>query len=203
MISLVICWVKWSQHLTQVWIANSCKPMDHRIIDTNVPLTAAGMNTEASDGCKLSCEQVVSRVLKGEVAVVIDEDDEAIQEYRNNMYPDPKGTRAGQFLMYLLMNYRQPSRVCSIVLDKDANGQYLDYPDKEDSWTSDDERCKTFDPDDKKWVALAIRFKKETGRDAPIVNAADRCWLAFEAHLKEADVTLETLCRDERQQKGF
>ena len=70
-----------------------------------------------------------------------------------------------------------------------------------DKWTNpdpDDNRCKEFDPDDKKWVALAVRFRKETGDEAPIVNAADRCWLAFEPHLESAGVELETLCRDER-----
>lgn len=174
--------------------------MPHNIIDTNVPLTAAGSNPEASADCALICEELVNRVIKGEIAVVIDEDENVIAEYRQNMYPDPKGTRAGQFLMHLLANRLRPSRVRGVVLDYDAKGHYMDYPDKNDSWNSDDVRCKTFDPDDKKWVALAVRFKKETGSDAPIVNAADRCWLAFETHLKEADVTLETLCRDERQQ---
>ncbi|MDE2948238.1 MAG: hypothetical protein OXT05_14165 [Chloroflexota bacterium] len=173
--------------------------MAHRIIDTNVPLTAAGMNTEASDGCKLSCEQVISRILKGEVTVVIDEDDEAILEYRQNMYPDLRGTRAGQFLFYLLTNMQRPSRIRKVRLQKNERGQYLAYPDSEEAWTTNDPRCERFDPDDKKWVALAARFKKDTGTDAPIVNAADRCWLAFEYHLESAGVKLESLCREERQ----
>lgn len=177
--------------------------MDHRILDTNVPLTAAGMNAQASDSCKLTCERVVNRILKGEVAIVIDEHGEAISEYRQNMYPDLRGTQAGQFLYYLLSYAHQSSRVRKLRLQKEQRGKYLDYPDSEDNWTSDVQRCDRFDSDDKKWVALAVRFKKETGTDAPIVNAADRCWLAFESHLKEADVTLETLCRDERQRKGF
>ena len=176
--------------------------MRHNIIDTNVPLTAAGFNPDASAACALVCEALINRVIKDEIAVVIDEDENVIAEYRQNIYPDPKGTRAGQFLMHLLMNRLRPSLVRSVALDQDASGQYADYPDKEDSWASDDERCKRFDPDDKKWVALAVRFKKDTGGDAPIVNAADRCWLAFEPHLESAGVKLEILCRDERQQNG-
>ena len=172
--------------------------MAHKIVDTNVPLTAAGMNTEASADCVLICEDIVSRILKGEIVLVIDEDGQAISEYRQNMYPDPKGTRAGQFLMYLLMNRRRELRVHSLSLGRLASGEYRDYPDNQDSWTSHDERCKTFDQDDKKWVALALRFNRDTGTDAPIVNAADRCWLAFESHLESAGVNLEILCRDER-----
>ncbi len=81
----------------------------------------------------------------------------------------------------------------------DELGNYQDYPDNEGNWTTEVPRCERFDPDDKKWVALAVRFKKEMGTDAPIVNAADRCWLAFEPQLEAAGVKLECLCRDERE----
>lgn len=182
------------------WNANNCKPMAHKIVDTNVPLTAAGMNTGASENCEHDCGEVISSIMKGEITVLVDEDDSAISEYRNNMYPDPKGTRAGQFLMYLLVNRRRPDRVRSLKLQIDEYGNFLDYPDCKGTWTSNDPRCKTFDKDDKKWVALAVRFAKDAGEFAPIVNATDRCWLAFESHLESAGVTLEILCRDEREQ---
>ena len=173
--------------------------MTHKVIDTNVPLTAAGMNTEASAACEISCREVISSVLKGEITVLTDDAGAVILEYRNNMYPDPKGSLAGQFLMYLLMNRRRQNRVQSLALRIDARGNYEDYPDNADLWTSDDPRCQRFDADDKKWVALAAKFKKASGRDAPIVNAADRCWLAFEPQLASAGIQLEALCRDERQ----
>lgn len=172
--------------------------MAHKIVDTNVPLTAAGMNSEASERCEVDCGEVISQIMKGEIIVVVDEDERAISEYRNNMYPDPRGTRAGQFLMYVLQNRHRHSRVHTLSIEMDEHGNYRDYPDNDETWTSAVLRCERFDPDDKKWVALAVRFKKETGRDAPIVNAADRCWLAFESHLEAAGVKQEILCRDER-----
>ena len=115
------------------------------------------------------------------------------------MYPDPKGTPAGRFLSYILTNMHQPSRVQKVKLLKNELSQFQDYPDGDEDWSSNVRRCERFDPDDKKWVALAVRFRTDTGADAPIVNAADECWLAFEAHLEAAGVKLETLCRDERQ----
>ena len=172
--------------------------MAHRIIDTNVPMTAAGTNAEASPLCELECEEVVNRVLKGEIEVVLDDGDSIIAEYRNNMYPDPNGTRAGQFLMYLFLNKHRPSRVHRVRLERNDRGHFIDYPDNKDKWSTEVPRCEKFDPDDKKWVALAVRLKKDTGFDAPIVNAADRCWLAFEAQLEATGVKLEILCRDER-----
>ena len=172
--------------------------MVHKIIDTNVPLTAAGRNPEASNACVLDCGETIARVIRGEIVVVVDVNDSAIAEYRNNMYPDPKGTPAGQFLMHLLTNKNRSRRVKSVCLAVDENGQFEDYPDNDDVWTTGDVRCKQFDPDDKKWVALAHRFRLETQATAPIVNAADRCWLAFESQLESAGVELEILCLDER-----
>lgn len=172
--------------------------MVHKIIDTNVPLTAASKNPQATDACVLSCSETINQVLKGEIIIVVDADDIAIEEYRNNMYPDPKGTTAGQFLIYLLLNRNQSHRVKRVDLAADENGQLEDFPDVDDKWTTNDVHCKTFDHDDKKWVALAVRFKKDTGQDAPVVNAADRCWIAFEPQLAATGVKLETLCLDER-----
>ena len=173
--------------------------MAHKIVDTNVPLTASGRNPQATEECRRQCDSVISRVLRGDIVVVLDEDGSAINEYRRNMYPDLKGSRAGQFLMYLLLNRRIRAGVYNVSLALDSGGRYEDYPDNEDNWTTTVPRCERFDPDDKKWVALAVRFKKDTGTDAPIVNAADRCWLAFESHLESAGIRLETLCREERQ----
>lgn len=138
-------------------------------------------------------------MLSGEIVVVIDENKEVLTEYRKNIYPDYKGSLAEQFMIHALTNQYIEDVVKRVKLEKNAFGQYEDYPDKDDKWTTKDIRCKQFDTDDKKWVALALRFKSEMGTDAPIVNAADRCWIAFEEQLQSAGVALKTLCRGERK----
>ena len=182
----------------QAFNVNSPKPMPPKIIDTNVALTAVGDNIQASKDCQLACIAVVGSVLAGEYTVVIDDGHEVLGEYRRRIYPDLKGSLAEQFMVYMLTRQVVADSVHRIKLDKNANGQFLDYPDNSGQWKTNIRRCECFDPDDKKWVALAARFKNDTGADAPIVNAADRCWLAFEPHLESASVKLETLCRDER-----
>ncbi len=172
--------------------------MPHQIIDTNVALTASGTNSQASKECQRICISVIRQVLSDEVLVIIDDNNEVLREYRQNIYPDHKGSLAEQFMIHALTNQFFEGRVKRIKLEKNAFGQYADYPDNDDNWTTNDVRCKRFDPDDKKWVALALRFKSETGTDAPIVNAADRCWIAFAAQLQSVGVALEILCRDER-----
>ena len=125
---------------------------------------------------------------------MIDDANAVLTEYRNNLYPDHKGSLAEQFMLYAITNQFTQSMVRRVHAAIDEEGQYLDYPDPHDSWRTEVRRCERFDPDDKKWVALALRFKSDTGQDAPIANAADRCWRAFEGHLASAGVALEYLC---------
>ena len=176
--------------------------MKSRIIDTNVPLTAAGLNTEASKRCQAQCVMVLERIFSGSIKVVLDDKNEVLREYRTRMHPKHKGTLADRFILHMLQYQVSSDHVDRIMLPKNESTDFLDYPDRDGNWTSDVPRCERFDPDDKKWVALAVRFKQQTGIDAPIVNAADRCWLAFEPHLQASGVKLETLCREERQKYG-
>ena len=169
--------------------------MSHRIIDTNVPLTAGGYNHVATPRCQATCNETVQRILKRLVIVVIDEGDEVLREYANNVRPDPNGNPAEQLLMHILLNRYDEDCVLNLRLTKNAHGQFIDYPDNAGEWRTDEPRCRTFDEDDKKWVALAVRFRSDNGHDAPIANAADRCWLAFRGHLEAAGVVLDFLCQ--------
>jgi len=164
--------------------------MPHKIIDTNVPLTAAGKNDAAGAECQLVCIQILRRIIEGDIAVVIDDGGEAYREYRNNMYPDPNPSAglASQFLMYLINHQGIPKRVHRVKLSRNADGSYEDYPN--------DDSLSGFDADDQKWVAMALRFKKDMRKDAPIVNAADRDWRHFQSVLLAWGVRLEFLCRD-------
>ena len=171
------------------------------IIDANIPLTAAGRN-QASEVCVETCSSLLHSVFAGETVVVVDDGGHALAEYRNIGKPQRHEDIAERFLVYIYDYQYNSDRFQRVRLRMDKQGNFVDYPDPYDEWASQDPRCKRFDPDDKKWVALAVRFKKSTGTDAPIVNAADHCWLAFEPHLKSAGVQLEILCRDERERNG-
>ena len=174
-------------------------PAQHRVVDTNVPLTAAGYNEVASDACRLKCIEFMEQLFRGEIVIVIDRGNEALAEYGNSVSRQQRSHDiAGRLLIHLFSNRGNNRFVREVSLERLAGNAYLDYPDNQGNWRTDDPKCKAFDEDDKKWVALALRFKQHTGLDAPIVNAADRCWLAFEPQLAAAGIKLETLCKDER-----
>ncbi|MCY3867134.1 MAG: hypothetical protein OXG68_16985 [Chloroflexi bacterium] len=120
---------------------------------------------------------------------------EALSELARNVpLRERPDNMAGRLLIHLFNNIGNPGRVHVVELNKTPSGQYVDYPDNEGSWKTDEPRCGAFDEDDKKWVALAAKFKKETGTNAPIVNAGDRCWIAFELILSFSGISLEFLC---------
>ena len=172
--------------------------MQPKVIDTNVPLTASGRNEVVPTECQEICAEFIRQVIYGDIIPVIDDANEAIEEYGRKV---PRNGRsediAGQFLIHIQNNLGNARYVQMLNLDRDADGQFIDCPDNTGAWQTDEPRCHRFDEDDKKWVALARRFKIDTGKDAPIANAADRCWRAFESHLRAAGVLLEFLCVDE------
>ncbi len=169
--------------------------MRHRVVDTNVPLTAAGYNETATDDCRRNCLDFLESVFSGETLVVMDDAKEALSEYANKVPSEGRSSDlAGMFLIHLFSNLGNNSFVRTVSLAKTSAGQYLDYPDNEGQWRTDDPKCRVFDEDDKKWVAIARRFRRDTGMDAPIANAADRCWQVFERYLNSAGVRLEFLC---------
>ncbi|MCY4145835.1 MAG: hypothetical protein OXE95_01260 [Chloroflexi bacterium] len=169
--------------------------MTHNIVDTNVPLTAAGYNNVATRNCRNECIDFLEHVFRGDVIVVIDNANAALNEYANNL-PRPLGidNLASRFLIHLYNNRGNEQFIKEVALAKSTTGQFLDYPDNAGSWKTDDPRCKRFDEDDKKWVAIALRFKSKSGDDAPIACAADHCWSVFELILKMAGVQLDFVC---------
>lgn len=172
--------------------------MNHKVVDTNVPLTAAGYNNVATRNCRYKCIDFLERVFRGDVIVVIDSANAALNEYANNLpRPLQMDNLASRFLIHIHNNRGNEQFVKEVSLTRTAAGQFLDYPDKAGSWKTDDPRCLRFDEDDKKWVALAAKFKRETDTNPPIVNAGDRCWKAFELILSFSGISVEFLCPDE------
>ncbi len=161
---------------------------ERRIIDTNVPLVAAEKHDRATVKCRRACEIFVKLVLNGKICVVIDDNRTAYTEYRNNMYPDPNPSSglASNFLMHIIQNYGNAERVLRIPLVREENGEYVEWPR--------DPNLADFDPDDRKWVALARAFRQETGQSAPITYAIERDWDDYRAALIRHGVELDHLC---------
>ncbi len=124
--------------------------MNNKIIDTNVPLTAVATDNTIPLVCRQSCVRLISSVLKGAIIVVIDDQSEALLEYRNNMYPDPNPSAglASQFMMYVLNHQYDSTRIRRAKISRNPHGLYEPFPE--------DEGLGSFDASDKKWVAISM-----------------------------------------------
>ena len=162
---------------------------EYRIIDTNVPLTAAGINENVTLLCKQHCVRVVNLVRNRAICIVIDRDGEVLREYANKVHQKRSSLLdlAGLFLIYVRSNSGYKERVHQIHLRK-VNGEYADWPQ--------DQTLTGFDPSDKKWVALALAFRQQTGQDAPVAYAIERGWDKYGEALNQHGVVLEHLCAE-------
>lgn len=160
---------------------------DSRIVDTNVPLVAAGAHDAATVQCQLNCADFIDLLLEGAFCLVLDLGEEAFAEYSGNIHLDPPdASLASQFLWYILDNLGYPERIHRISLQVQDDGEYT-------AWPRDSELA-NFDLADRKWVALARAFRQETGQYAPITYAIERDWDKHRNALTRHGVELDYLC---------
>ena len=56
-----------------------------------------------------------------------------------------------------------------------------------------------FDPDDRKFVALALAHQRDTGETATILLAIDRGWLEFMSALASHGINVDLICEEDIQ----
>lgn len=151
------------------------------VIDTNVLVVASNPTHDCSE----NCFDFLEKILRNESAIFIDEFfDEKRQKFCSEIEDEYKKRISSQDYAYWLLRKifdRDPSSIiCRVEVKKDEGGNYLNFP-------SDLEK---FDPNDKKFVAVAIASKK----NPEIVNAVDSDWKRHEVTLKKY-VKLKFLCK--------
>ncbi len=151
------------------------------VIDTNVLVVAS----DPTRDCSENCFDFLEKILRNESVILIDEFfDKKRQNFCSEIEDEYKKNISSQDYAYWLLRKifdRDPSSmICRIDVKKDEDENYSDFP-------SD---LKKFDPNDKKFVAVAIASEQ----NPEIVNAGDRGWKRHEAVLKKY-VKLKFLCK--------
>jgi len=163
--------------------------MSKIILDTNVPVKASvSPATCPPDELEMqrACMEYIGELVQNQnKKLVLDLDYEILKEYRNNVY---KNSSMGKIFFTWLNNYLGTilPEDC-LKLEKNADGQYKDYPY--------DEATKDFDESDKKFVALANAHADKP----PIIEAADGKWLGYEAAFAKYGIHIEFLDRNYAQ----
>ena len=114
--------------------------------------------------------------------LVLDAGYEILKEYERNVC---KNSNMGiLFYRWLYSYYGKIQPEDLIKLEKNNDGQYIDFPY--------DEHTKNFDESDKKFIALANAHYEKP----PIIEAADGKWLGYEEAFAKYGISIEFLDRD-------
>jgi hypothetical protein len=152
------------------------------VVDTNVPIVANGRTDGDRSGipstaCRLASIDFLDSLLKSG-RVLLDLSGEIQAEYGRHLKPAGQPGVGDRFYQAVLNS--APQRVERINLPKAADGTFADYPV--------DVELATFDPSDRKFVALSRRAK------APVAVATDSDWVESKAALARNGVKIAFLC---------
>jgi hypothetical protein len=154
-----------------------------RIIDTNVMVVAnrEAQQVENDPVCILSCVDLLEAITKNG-QVVLDDSWHVLGEYDNNLNASGQPGLGDSFFKWLLNNKNDPS-YCEMftITPLGDSGNFLEFPE--------DPELDHFDPDDRKFVALAVVSK------AVVSTAVDPGWWQFRSALNRNGVGVEFLCR--------
>ena len=158
------------------------------VADTNVAVVANALSEQASEDCVETCAERLEGIMRGEVKLVLDDDWQILGEYAQNLHST--GTDVGdRFLRWVLRNWRNPQR-CDLVHITPVDGsenEFEEFPD--------DPALDGFDPDDRKFIAVAVAHPEKP----PILQAVDSQWWDFRDAFRRNGVTVEFICEDDIQ----
>lgn len=154
------------------------------VVDTNVAFVASGYAPQADAACINACVQRLHAITRTG-GLLIDDLGLILEEYTKRLgYAGQPG--AGEaFVKWAHSNQSTPEVVKKIRITRGAPGEwrlFREFPA--------DPRLEKFDPDDQKFVAVAIA----SGEHPLILNAVDSDWWHHLPALRELDVNIEFVC---------
>lgn len=163
--------------------------MDAVIVDTNVIVIANGEADHASLDCIERCQQRLKQITFQSVRTVVDNRWRILNEYKRNAnVVRQKGVGDG-FVKRLLQNWRYPD-ICTMIKITPLAGNGTEF----EEFPNDDEALKNFHKNDRKFIAVALVYQKESEQTATILLAIDRGWANFITALATHGVSVDTIC---------
>ena len=151
------------------------------IVDTNVPMSANGEATQASEDCAIACRNRLRRIMEEEVLLL---DDEYLiwQEYRNNLDFSGQPGAGDRFFRWLWLNQANEQHCRIIPITPHPEREFAEFPQDPD--------LTSLDRSDRKFVAVALA----SGTAPEILNATDTDWWHHHQALRYHGVNVTFLC---------
>ena len=166
--------------------------MDAVIVDTNVIVIANDTDNKRKD-CRDRCQDRIKQIRDQREKVVIDDSRRILREYKKNTRPNTRKGVGDLFVKRLLQNLGNPE-ICTMVPITSLTGNGTDFEE-----FPDDPVLISFDPDDRKFIAVALTHKRDNGQVPTILLAIDRGWLQFIAALANYGVSVDLICEEDMQ----
>ena len=147
-----------------------------RVVDTNVAIAANARDTHADFACQQACVRALRSLVEGVVA--IDDEDLVIDEYRRHLHHSGMPGVGDMFFKHVFNNQYLPTRVRRAQIS----------PTEDDGRGFEELPPNTFDPSDRKFLAVAVVAK------AAILNATDSDWDEQALLMKRLGVEVQQLC---------
>ena len=151
------------------------------VMDTNVAVVANGAAEQAGPDCVDACIEALAYVRKAR-RVVLDDQRHILDEYRRNLSPSGQPGVGDAFFKWLWENQANERHCVTVAVTPDPVRRYREFPE--------DPKLANFDPDDRKFVAVA----RTAGTDPPILNASDTDWWHHREALQSCGIRVEFLC---------
>lgn len=147
------------------------------VVDSNVAIVANGRETHADERCQLACVEKLESVVKHEV-VAIDDARAILDEYAQHLQTSGMLGTGDTFYKHVLNHLYRTDRVRMVTVTRsnDPARGYEDLPEN------------TFDPSDRKFLAVAVVA------EAVVLNATDSDWAEHRALMEGLGVEVSQLC---------
>ena len=166
--------------------------MDAVIVDTNVIVIANDTDDKRKD-CRDSCQDRIKQIRDQRETVVVDDGWRIFGEYEDNTHPNTRKGIGDLFVKRLLQNLGNPE-ICKMVHITSLAGNGTDFEE-----FATDTALINFDPDDRKFIAVALAHKRDNGQVPTILLAIDKGWLQFIAALANHGVSVDLICEEDMQ----
>lgn len=164
------------------------------VIDTNVMVVANGKTAapQATEKCIIRCRARLAEILRESERVLLDDKKRIIQEYKNNLNEKGRGfgDRFWQELVRRIWNSEHyPEKVITVPITPLA-GNGTDF----EEFPNDDASLKDFHKKDRKFVAIALAYQRDSRQETPILKAEDSGWEEFRSALAAHGVRVDSIC---------
>ena len=160
--------------------------MNTVIVDTNVIVIANDTDDKRAD-CRDRCQDRLQQIWYQRETVVVDDGWRIFGEYEDNANPNSRKGIGDLFVKRLLQNLRNPE-ICKMVHITPTQDRraFEEFPN--DTTLSD------FDPDDRKFIAVAIAYENAYQQKAALLQAVDSQWYGLRDALAKNGVEVEFIC---------